>query len=309
MSKLKIILFGRFQFLHDEVCIQIPNRAKELLCYLLLNRNRNHLRESVANTLWGEVPNQHPRKQLRQAIWQLKLALKTVSDFRDSVLEFNDNWIKIQICKPVWLDVDQFEDAYNQVRGRPGEQLNEASVNKIKEALALYSGELLEGWHCDWCIFERERLQNNYLAMLDKLARFHGTHHEYAAGLEYVDHILSYDRARERTHRQKIRLLYFSGNRIAALRQFHICSKILKDELGVPPSKQTLALYEQIHHDSLETPAVMRNSSQKEQGAPKDETASLEELLINLKHFRITLGVMQDQLENDIQRVEDAIHK
>ena len=40
---------------------------------------------------------------------------------------------------------------------------------------SVYRGDLLEGCYQDWCLFERERLQNAYLAMLDKLmVRCHG---------------------------------------------------------------------------------------------------------------------------------------
>jgi len=56
------------------------------------------------------------------------------------------------------------------------------------------------GCYDDWCIFERERLQNIYLLMLDKLISYSAKHREYEAGQGYGYTILRYDRARERTH-------------------------------------------------------------------------------------------------------------
>jgi len=39
----------------------------------------------------------------------------------------------------------------------------------LQEAVRLSYADLLEGWYQDWCLYERERLQNIYLLILDKL--------------------------------------------------------------------------------------------------------------------------------------------
>jgi DNA-binding SARP family transcriptional activator len=126
----------------------------------------------------------------------------------------------------------------------------------VRQAAQLYKGDLLEGWYQDWCWFERERFQNMYLTLLDKLASYCEAHSDYEAGLDYGTRILQYDRARERTHQQLIRLYMLSGDRASALRQFERCATALQDELGVEPSKYTLALHAQIQSDSLDIAAL-----------------------------------------------------
>ena len=42
-----------------------------------------------------------------------------------------------------------------------------------------------------------------------------------------------------------------AGKRTSALRQYKVCETALKDELGVQPSKRTLALYKQVQQDDL----------------------------------------------------------
>src|SRR5438128_1039451 len=59
---------------------------------------------------------------------------------------------------------------------------------------ALYRGDLLEGWYSDWCLYERERLQHMYLAMLDKLMEYSESHQEYETGQTYGMRALRYDR-------------------------------------------------------------------------------------------------------------------
>jgi two-component SAPR family response regulator len=93
--------------------------------------------------------------------------------------------------------------------------------------VALYHGDLLEDWFQDWCLYERERLQNIYLAALDKLMDYCEASRDYDAGLAYGTRILRHDLARERTHRRLMRLYYLAGDRTSALRQYDRCVQIL----------------------------------------------------------------------------------
>lgn len=99
----------------------------------------------------------------------------------------------------------------------------------IQNAVQLYQGPLLEGWYQDWCLYERERLQSMYLAMLDELMGYCEVRHDYETGLLYGMGIMSYDWARERTHRRLMRLHYLNGDRAAALRQYEQCAVALKE--------------------------------------------------------------------------------
>jgi len=57
----------------------------------------------------------------------------------------------------------------------------------------------------------------------------------------------------EIAHRQLIRLLAANGQRTAALAQFEVCKRCLKEELGVEPMIETVQLYENIrdNHSSV----------------------------------------------------------
>jgi two-component SAPR family response regulator len=125
--------------------------------------------------------------------------------------------------RSLWLDVEVFERAFMLVQRQRGADSTRAHVESLQEAVQLYRGDLLEGWYQDWCLYERERLQNMYLVMLDKLMCHCEAMREFELGLFYGSQILRYDRAHERTHRQLMSLQYLSGDRTAALRQFERC--------------------------------------------------------------------------------------
>jgi DNA-binding SARP family transcriptional activator len=162
------------------------------------------------------------------------------------VLEADANWVQFNSKAEVSLDVAVFEQVFASVNGRPGRELDEQTAQSLHAALELYQGDLLEGWYQDWCLFERERLQNMYLTMLDKQISYCEACHKYELGLVYGTLILHYDRAHERTHRRLMRLQYLAGDRTAALRQFEKCANALEKELGVKPDARTMRLYEQI---------------------------------------------------------------
>lgn len=253
---LQVSLFGR-------LAIQVGSRsttesfshykAVELLCYLLLHRTQAQVRETLATLLWSEASTQQSRKYLRKAIWQLQAALGEMDDEGARCLvSVEPEWIALNTRADVWLDVAIFEAAFEQTRATAGSALDARGAQLLRDAAALYRGDLLEGWYQDWCIFERERLQNQYFMMLDKLMLFCETNGECEAGIAYGAALLRYDRAHERTYRRLMRLHYLMGDRSAALQQYARCVAALERELGVPPSEQTTELYRQLCRDQLE---------------------------------------------------------
>lgn len=256
MSNLRISLFGRF---HIE-CRGKPltsgfdsTKVQELLSYLLIYRDRPHPREALAELLWGDAPGMQAKKYLRQALWQLQAALKSEAQLdHERLLLVDSDWVAVNTSADFWLDVAAFEDAFARVQGWQGHDLDAESVRALVNAVDYHRGGLLEGWYHDWCLFERERLQNMYLAMLHKLMVYFEAHQQYELALSYGTRILQCDRAHERTHWRMMRLYYLAGDRTAALRQYERCVAALQEELGVGPARWTVELYEQVRADRLQ---------------------------------------------------------
>src|SRR5262249_47636290 len=155
-------------------------------------------------------------------------------------------------------------------------ELDEECVSSLRNAAQIYRGDLLEGLYQDWCLIERERLQNMYLIMLDRLIGYCETVRDYEVGSDFCSRILHIYPARKRTHHEMMRLYYLSGDRSAALRQFDRCLEALKKELDVRPTRGTLELCEQIRADQLDFTPVAPSR-------PVDvSSASLSEVLSRL---------------------------
>src|SRR5262249_56752701 len=107
-----------------------------------------------------------------------------------------------------------------RVFGVHGAEMDGSQAEALRNAVTLYQGDLLEGCYHDWCVYERERLQSDYLSMLDKLMSWCEAHRDYEAGLQYGHRVLRYERARECTHRRLMRLYYLPGDPTPALPQY-----------------------------------------------------------------------------------------
>ena len=312
MSALSIQLFGKFSVHAGGQPLEGLDACKvqELLSYLLVHRERPHTRESLASLLWGETATEKAKKYLRQALWHLQSALEGRSSGGagasedGGLLSAGHDWVRLNAGSGVLLDVEIFERAFARVQGKAGRDLDAETKRVVDEAAELYKGDLLEGWYQDWCLYDRERLQNMYLVMLDKLISYCEAHRDYERGLLHASIILRYDGARERTHRQLMHLLYMSGDRTAALRQYERCVAALRQELDVEPDRRTIALYQQIRLDQLEERALPAAAPDVAAGTP---AVSLPEVLGRLQQLQLVMSDVQRRLQQDIKAVQQAL--
>jgi DNA-binding SARP family transcriptional activator len=276
---LSIRLFGRLSVHH---CTQELDRLPtgkplELFCYLLLHREQLHSREVLASVLWGDYTTSQSKKYLRQALWQIQ----TVIPKSQPIFLADMHSLKVA-TNETWLDIAAFEMASLQLRDVPGQKMTDANADAINAAVQLYRGDLLEGWYQDWCLFERERLRNLYLLMLDKLMVYSEDRKQTEAGLEFGERILRLDRAHERTYQAMMRLHYGSGDRAGAIRVFQRCATALQEELGIVPGRQTTQILDRIRADCVPDgpPAIAKDVPQNES---KAESSALIQIMAQLR--------------------------
>jgi DNA-binding SARP family transcriptional activator len=292
-------LFGKFTAHHDAGLLKGIEASKdqELLSYLLIHRDRPHSREALASLLWGETSTEKSKKYLRQALWHLHAALNSNGNGTD-VLMVDHDWLSLNPLSDLWTDVSDFERAFTGAEGVAGRQLDPEKATALKDAVTLYSDDLLPGYYQDWVLFERERLQNMYLLMLDKLIVYLQFHGDYEVAQGYCATILRYDPARERTHRQMMHLYSLAGDRTSALRQFERCALALKQELGVRPERKTVELYERIKSDQM-------SNSDSPETPPHNSNSS--DILTRLKQLQAIVSGVQRRIQRDIKAIEDEL--
>jgi DNA-binding SARP family transcriptional activator len=301
MSRLCVSLFGKFCVRYQgEVVAGLDSlKVQELFSYLLLYRHRPHAREKLATLLWLDSSAAQSKRYLRQTLWQLQTELDCDQADDRRIIAADSEWIQINPLADFQMDVALLEQAFTSVQGRAGADLDDTDLNLLQQATQQYQGDLLENWYQDWCIFERERLQSMYLAILDKLMAYCEFHQEYEMGTVYASKILRHDHAREQTHRRLMRLRYLAGDRTGALRHFQRCAQILQEELGVKPSKLTQELCHQIEADQL-----LEQTFPPIAPHPPATPSSLSDILGRLQQLKQTLHRAEAQVEQEIETVK-----
>ena len=297
MPGLRFRLFGKFTAHHDAGLLTGLEASKdqELLSYLLIHRDRPHSREALASLLWADTSTEKSKKYLRQALWHLHAALNSDNGNGTHFLLVDHDWLSLNPCSSLWTDVADFERAFAGAEGIAGRQLEPEKADALKDAVSLYSDDLLPGYYQDWILFERERLQNMYLLMLDKLIVYLQFRGDYEVAQGYGATILRYDPARERTHRQLMHLYSLAGDRTSALRQFERCAQALKQELGVKPERKTLELYERIKSDQMGHTNGLGDLP---------HTATSSDIITRLKQLQTIVSGVQRRIQRDIKAIE-----
>lgn len=297
MNSFRVFLFRDFEVRRaDEQLSGLDGRkVQELFSFLLLNRERPHRREYLMALFWEESSEARAQKYLRQTLWQLQSSLDpNPAGGAERAIQSNNDWVQISPQANIWCDVLDFETAFLLSQGTAGPALNASQLGALKRAVTLYRGDLLEGCYQNWCLVERERLQNIFLMMLDKLIDSCLAQGAYEDGIAYGMRVLKQDYARERTHRRLMRLYSLLGDRSSALRQFELCALALRAELDVAPSEHTYRLFELIRRDKPldmdPEPAVRRAPS-----------LPLNDLLNHLVYLHLNLDEARALLQRDIQ--------
>jgi adenylate cyclase len=129
------------------------------------------------------------------------------------------------------------------------------------EAAELLSGEFLEGLYLDhnaefehWLLIERERWRGRAEAILSRVIEGSTRRGRYTIALSQNRRLLQFSPWNERAHKQSMRLLAWTGQRGAALRQFETCRRVLRKELDIEPEEKTIDLYRQIQAGKLDLP-------------------------------------------------------
>jgi DNA-binding SARP family transcriptional activator len=71
---------------------------------------------------------------------------------------------------------------------------------------------------------------------------------DWARAFDLFQQVLKYEPASEHVYRDLMELAFTTGNRAGVTQAYRECQNILEQELGVPPSAETTALYHRLLH-------------------------------------------------------------
>ncbi|MBI3461151.1 hypothetical protein HY009_09505 [Candidatus Acetothermia bacterium] len=166
-GELQLKLLGSIQISLDGIQVEgfISAKAQALLCYLALNP-QPHTRESLATLLWGEMPDEDARHNLR-------MTLANLTKLLPSHLAITRQTVALAPEASVWVDVFAFQQALQNIKS----DVKAESLKKMEEAIELFQGDFLKGFLVseapgfeEWLVLERERLRGIAVRALQAFA-------------------------------------------------------------------------------------------------------------------------------------------
>ena len=262
MDGLRIALLGGLEISGGAITTRasLTRKTRALVAYLALQGARGQSREKLAELLWGNSAEEQARANLRQALSSIRKALNG-----DGAAYLVTDGDQISLAGPdIELDVALFEHL-----------VAEATPDALKRAVALYKGDLLDGFSLKeesfeaWVRAERERLRHLASDALTKLIAHCDEVGDTERCVETAARLLTLDPLREAAHRILMRAYAAQGRQASALKQFEACRDILKRELGVEPEPETVALYRELRQQRATAPGdVIETALQPEAESP-----------------------------------------
>jgi DNA-binding SARP family transcriptional activator len=246
MKELKIHLLGGVEvFRGDAPLPAFPTqKSLSLFAYLVLARGRLVHRDTVCGHFWGDQTDVEARKALRTCLWRIRSVIEPDPEDRGTLLQVEGSQIRFAKSRGTWVDAWEMEDAL----GAPPPELPDGERVGLERAVALYSGDFLEGLHDDWCFLHRERLRLAHLTALERLVALHRSRARWLDVIACGSRILRSDPLREHVHRALMESHLAMGDRPSALRQYERCCRTLREELDIAPMDETRRLAVQIRN-------------------------------------------------------------
>lgn len=217
---VRLRLVGEFELRGGDSAVRVCPSAQRLLAFLAL-AGRPVRRTVVAGALALEADESRAAARLRSMLWRVPrpggLALVDAGPQR--------------VCLAPAVRVD-----YRETEGAVA-----AGGGELTELTDL-SADLLPDWDDDWVVVERERYRQARLHALEQLCARHRQAGDYDAALRAGLTAVSGEPLRESAHRQVVEVHLAEGNPAEALRQYETFRRLLRAELGLPPSPAIRAL-------------------------------------------------------------------
>jgi DNA-binding SARP family transcriptional activator len=249
---LTIHLLGKFQVLKGDR--EIPpgawksSKSLTIFKYLAANRKMGFIqRDVLIELLWPDEDIKKTGKRFNVAMSSLRKILEPdISPKAPSAyIERRNNAYRLDPGTGGTIDVEEFLIEFTAGKKGAGKR-PDASIRHFRAGESLYKGPFLEeNPYDDWCIREREHLNEKYLSLLRSIMTYHEAQKDYAGGIKYGEKFLTTDPFDERIHRKLMEFYASLGNNPGVILAFDRC-KATARAMDCPLNKETVSLFHQL---------------------------------------------------------------
>jgi TolB-like protein/DNA-binding SARP family transcriptional activator len=268
MTRIHARLLGGFAF-NDEDGAELrlaTRKAGALLAFLIVEADKWHTRDRLAGLMWSDRQQAQARHSLTQALSTIR---KLGEQAGATLIESDSERVRL-LADAVSADTLSFRESLD------------CDATKAAE---FYAGPFLDGFAPldaafeEWLATERAAFQEQACTALSSVIDHAEASGSTVKAVAAAKRWLALDPYAEPAHRRLMQLHAVAGDRAEAIRQYHACEKLLREELDVSPSTETRKLLEEIKEEtaSAEPPDEIDPTSvlSNEQAPPLPDRPSI----------------------------------
>lgn len=248
-APIEIRCFGPFEVLRAgsrlPARLFLRRKAISLLKILVLNVGKPVHRDVLVEQLWPGCDHAHGVNRLHSAVHALRAAIEPWRGGRNAayVCGQDDSYF-FGMHSPHFVDLFRFDELVRKVReARHRGECRERLIALLEEAVSLYRGDLFaDDPYDDHFESRRRHLRQRYLEAVRELAEEKIGAGCAADAVVSLRAALELDPGREEIHRVLIQALLQANCKSQAREQYEACLHVLREDLGLEPNPQTLAL-------------------------------------------------------------------
>jgi predicted ATPase/DNA-binding SARP family transcriptional activator len=212
-------------------------KPRELL--FLLATSPPMTRDQLGAALWPDQPAHQLGNSLHTALRGLRRALGG----SDWVL-YSDRRYSFTTSREYDCDVATFELALAAAR-KAGDA--EVALRDLQRAIAAYGGDFLAGLAAgEWAQARRDELRRSFESALLAAGRLHAAADRHQAAAAAFRRAIAHEPLNETAHRELMDAWASLGETARAIQHYSELVELLADQVGVPPSAETTALYQRL---------------------------------------------------------------
>jgi len=212
-------------------------KPRELLFLLAISPPMT--RDQLGAALWPDQPAHQLGNSLHTALRGLRRALGG----SDWVL-YSDRRYSFTTSREYDCDVATFELALAAAR-KAGD--GEAALRDLQRAIAAYGGDFLAGLAAgEWAQARRDELRRSFESALLAAGRLHAAAGRHQAAAAAFRRAIAHEPLNETAHRELMDAWASLGETARAIQHYSELVELLANQVGVPPSAGTTALYQRL---------------------------------------------------------------
>jgi TolB-like protein/DNA-binding SARP family transcriptional activator len=216
-------------------------KTRGLLACMCLAQGERISRGRIIGLLWDRSAEAQARMSLRQSLSELN---SVVNRHVPGLVEISRDSVRIDVRK-CWVDALAIVDASLDATASTGNLVQPFSERLLEDLDGITPS------FDQWLAAERTRFEDRVRRILEAdLDRLTEQNAEPEVRAAAARRLLNFERTHEGAVRSLMKAFAQMGDRAQAIREFERCRQVLQTVLDLPPSKETIAVYESIRTES-----------------------------------------------------------